>query len=283
MKRIFFSYAYDRDRLLVDRMQEAVRNQLGWDVIDIGTDEPSDEQFTRLRSLIQRSSLIISFYTGHGTNVLLETGLALGLGKQTLIAGNGPEMLPSALRSLPYLALSGDMELDTSLLVRRLESFQVEEERSFKTYWNPKEQLRTYVEDPAYFESLSPQDFEELISRLLVQHGFTVDRKNRPHDVGIDIVATQPRTGEVVAIQAKKSSRQSRVSMRDVMALLGAATLIKADSAALITSSSFTRASLEMAATTRVPQLHLVTVEDLLQHDIAQLIERRRVEPVSDP
>ena len=85
-----------------------------------------------------------------------------------------------------------------------------------------------------------------------------------PHDLGIDIYAISPVTKATVVIQAKKSSRQSRVSMRDVMALLGAASLVKANDAVLVTSSSFTPASLQMAATTRNPKLHLLTVDDLL-------------------
>ncbi len=63
----------------------------------------------------------------------------------------------------------------------------------------------------------------------------------------------------------KKFSRQSRVSIKDVMALFGAATLFEADKAVLITSSSFTAAALEMAKTSSEPKLYLLTMSDLLK------------------
>lgn len=265
MRRVFFCYNFDRDQLFVDRLRHEIQDQFGWDVVDVFSANYADEQFSSTRSLIQKSSLAISVLNNASPNVLLETGIALGLGKQTLVLATGSEKLPSTLRSLPYLGLSGDVEVDVAAVMRRLESFQVEEEHPPKTYNSIADQLRSYVEDPAYFDSLSPMDFEELVVRWFEERGYKVNRPSTPHDLGIDAYVTSPISDETVVVQAKKSSRQSRVSMRDVMALLGAAALVKANDAVLVTSSSFTRASLEMAATTRNPKLHLLTVEDLLQ------------------
>ena len=264
MRRVFFCYNFDRDRLFVDRLRHAVQNQFGWSVADASTSPHTDEQFSNTRSLIQKSSLAISVLSTTNANVLLETGIALGLGKQMLLLASGSDLLPSTLRSLPYLGLSGDIDVDVTAVLRRLESFQVEEERPQKIYNSTSDQLRSYLDDPTYFDALSPAEFEDLIFRWFEERRYKMERPTMPHDLGIDIYAISPVTKATVVIQAKKSSRQSRVSMRDVMALLGAASLVKANDAVLVTSSSFTPASLQMAATTRNPKLHLLTVDDLL-------------------
>jgi restriction endonuclease Mrr len=272
VRRIFFCYNSDRDRLFVNRLRKAIQDQFGWEVVDSSTDSYTGEQFSTTRSLIQKSSLAICVLSTIGPNTLLETGIALGLGKQTLVLAS-LESLPSTLRSLPYVALSGDIEFDVAAVTRRLESFQVEEEHPRKAYNSTIDQLRSYKDDPVYFESLSPAEFEELVVRWFEEHGYSISRPDTPHDLGIDAMATSLSDSSIVVIQSKKFTKQSRVSMRDVMALLGAATLVKANDAVLVTSSSFTPASLEMAATTRNPKLHLLTVEDLLRaHDKNDLL-----------
>jgi hypothetical protein len=217
------------------------------------------------------------------TNVLLEVGIALGAGKQVLIIGGGSESLPKDLRSLPYIPTSGDNEADIGTVLRRLDSLQIEEESPRAVYHTVADRLRTYIDDPAYFESMSPIEFEELIIQWFQENGFSPSRAETAHEFGIDLVAQSPIDQSTLVIEAKKFNRQSRVSMRDVMALLGAATLFKASTGVLITSSSFTRAALEMAAESRNPRLRLLTMEEILHsQNLVELVRREPGAPVGD-
>jgi HJR/Mrr/RecB family endonuclease len=207
---------------------------------------------------------VIVLLGSESNNVLLETGMAIGAGKAVLIVGREPESLPSELRLFPFLYLSGVIESDVASILDRVRSIRVEDERPHSTYRTVHEKLNTYHSDPAFFESLSPTEFEDLLIDWLLEHGFEPERPAEPSVYGIDIVARSPEDGSTLVIEAKKFSRQSRVSLKDVMALLAAAMLTKAEKAILITSSSFTAAALQMASESHGPRLCLWTMDDLL-------------------
>jgi hypothetical protein len=265
MRRIFFAYNYDRDQEFVSRLMQLLGKSAHFQAVDSAVPNLTHDQGSQVASQIQRASMFIAMFKGASANVMLETGIALGAGKQILIVGGEPESLPGELRALPYIALSGDTDLDLAAVMARLNSFQIEEEHPRSIYRTVPEQLRTYLDDPPYFESISAAEFEELIFQWFQELGFMPSRPHESRDFGIDFLAQSPIDQSTIVVEAKKHSRQGRVSMRDVMALLGAASLFKANTAVLITSSSFTRAALEMVAESRDPRLRLLTMEEILQ------------------
>jgi hypothetical protein len=265
MKRIFLSYSRDRDHLLASRLKHFLEASSRFQVLDSSESHFENEQMPQIKSQIQRASVLIAMFRTKNSNVLFETGIALGAGKQILIMGGEPEALPVDLRSLPYVVTSGDIETDFTAVLRRLDSLNIEEEKPRPIYNSVAEKLQTYRNDPDYFESMSPLEFEELLTQWFENHGFRPNRTEKTHNFGVDFVAQSPIDQSTIVMEAKKFDRQSRVSMRDVMALLGAATLFGASTAVLVTSSSFTKAALEMAAESRNPKLRLLTMEEVLQ------------------
>ena len=166
---------------------------------------------------------------------------------------------------MPFVAVSGNVELDTTAILESLSEFQVEDQRPIIATGTSKDLLRTYFSDPEYFDSIPAREFEELVIDWLQTSGFDVSRPQQPIQYGIDVVLRSRRDNSTIVAEMKKFSRQSRVSIKDVMALFGAATLYRADKAVLITSSSFAVAASEMARNSQQPRLYLLTMEDLLQ------------------
>ena len=121
---------------------------------------------------------------------------------------------------------------------------------------------------------MPPQEFERHLIDWFEQDGFNSEGAQQPNQFGFDVVLSSSRDPSIIVLEIKKFSRQSRVSIKDVMALFGAATLYRADKAVLITSSAFTAAALEMAKTSSAPRLYLLTMEDLLRSGSPRLLLR---------
>jgi hypothetical protein len=265
MKRIFLSYNYDRDALLVERLKVRLLETSQVEVIDpFDAIRHGDSLVAQISSQIQRASLVIAVLSTNDPNVWYETGLAIGTGKSTLVVGRESEALPADLKLLPFVVLTGDFEADASRIVERLNKLQVREDKAIRNYSSVQERLETYWSDRNYFDSISPTEFEDLLFEWFQLHGFEPRKSDGPEAYGIDMVAKSPFDGASIAIEAKKFSRQSRVSVKEIMSLLGTATLMRVDKAALITSSSFTAAALEMAKRSRDVKLYLITIDDFL-------------------
>jgi Restriction endonuclease len=274
MKQVFLSYNRDYDSFFADRLKRYLEESSRFQVVDSYKAGFETELASQIRSQIQRASMVIALFHSTNKNVFLETGIALGAGKPILIVGSEPESLPVGLRSLPYIPISGDIETDSATIMRRLDSLNIEEEHPRTVQYRLGDKLRTYTDDPEYFESIAPAEFEELLVERFEANGFKINREVKSHDFGIDLVARSPIDQSTIVMEAKKFNRQSRVSLRDVMALLGAAAFFKASTAVLITSSSFTRAALEMAAESKNPKLRLLTMDEILQsQDFSQLLQ----------
>ncbi|HEY4381403.1 MAG TPA: restriction endonuclease [Acidobacteriaceae bacterium] len=274
MKRVFLSYSYDRDRILVDRLKLRMRENPQLEILDPMDLAAGHDWASEIGLQIKRANIVITFINAASATVFYETGMAIGAGKPVLIVGNDPESLPAELRLIPFVTLSGDIETDLISISDRLKRFSVEEEQPLSRYFSLQEKLETYHSDPAYFDAMSQMEFEELLIGWLKSFGFEAKRPDEPALYGVDLIAQSPYDRSTMVFEMKKFSRQSRVSIKDVMALFGAATLFKADAAVLITSSSFTAAAMEMAKDSQGPKLHLITMENLLQSPDPTLLLR---------
>jgi restriction endonuclease Mrr len=266
MKRVFLSYSGDRDWELVQSLKRRLENEKSqFDILDPAEFSADYELASHIGLHIKRASIVIAFLTNANSNLFYEVGMATGAGKTVLIVGHELESLPTELRLVPFVQVSGNVEIDTTSIVDRLHRLQSKDQRPISKYATAREALETYASDPDYFDAMPPREFEQLLIEWFEGHGFVVEHPHQSFQYGIDVVLRSDRDASVIVLEMKKFSRQSRVSIKDVMALFGAATLYKAEKAVLITSSSFTAAAFEMAKTSRDPRLYLLTMEDLLQ------------------
>jgi len=274
MKRIFLSYSYDRDRLLVDQLKMRLQEDGQFEVLDPMELAASYDVASNIGLQIKRASIVITFIKTANMNVFYEAGMASGAGESVLIVGQEPESLPAELRLIPFVPLSGDVEADLTAILGRLRTLRPEDERPSSHYSSVRERLETYNSDPDYFDAMSPTEFEELLIEWLTSFGFEAKRPDVSIQYGVDLIAQSPDHRSMMVFEMKKFNRQSRVSIRDVMALFGAATLFRADRAVLITSSSFTAAAMDMAKSSNGPKLHLITMNDLLRTPDPRLLLR---------
>lgn len=111
------------------------------------------------------------------------------------------------------------------------------------------------------FLNLTPRDFEKLVAALYKDIGFDVLLTKQSKDGGIDIHAekNQPTLKEKLIIQCKNYT--SNVPVEDIRSLLGVVASTKATKGVLVTSSDFTKDSINFAKEN--PSIELINNKDL--------------------
>lgn len=107
--------------------------------------------------------------------------------------------------------------------------------------------LRYLSNDPQLIYGLSSRKFEELVARLLTDHGFEVKLTPATRDGGYDVLATfnTAATSFVALVECKKYSPDHRVGVEVVRGLYGVTEMNGANQGLVITSSFFTRGAVE--------------------------------------
>jgi restriction system protein len=120
--------------------------------------------------------------------------------------------------------------------------------------------------------SLHPRDFELLVGEILKARGFThVKHVGGSHDRGADLLATEP-SGRRVVVQCKRNASSNKVGGGTVRNLIGAVQLHQAQSALLVTTSTFTQEA-----------VHAANVAGLGLMDGAAVVEAARVATMPPP
>lgn len=99
----------------------------------------------------------------------------------------------------------------------------------------------------AEVDQMGGGEFEEYLSRLLQDQGYTVERLGGAGDLGVDLIAA--RRDRVYAVQAKRSGRP--VSRRAVSDAVAGAQHYGCNCTMVVTNSVFTPGALSLAESTR--------------------------------
>jgi restriction system protein len=113
---------------------------------------------------------------------------------------------------------------------------------------------RRPILDRKRMERMDPYDFEKLCASILYDQGWATKLHGGSGDQGIDVEAR--KGGKLVVIQCKKYS--SPVGNKAVQEALAGKVHIKADYAAVVTNTTYTKGARELGATTGVHLLHYV-------------------------
>jgi restriction system protein len=108
-------------------------------------------------------------------------------------------------------------------------------------------------------ERMDPYEFEKLCATILFEQGWRTKLHGGSGDQGVDVEAI--RRGKKLVVQCKKYS--SPIGNKAVQEALGAKYHIKADFAAVVTNTSYTRGARELSASTGVHLLHYVDLYDI--------------------
>lgn len=92
----------------------------------------------------------------------------------------------------------------------------------------------------AQVDRLTGEEFELFLSRLFERKGFQVKLTPRTGDYGVDLILTDPRTGERIAVQAKRYQQRNRVGVRAVQEAYAGKDYYGCSKAIVVTTSYFT-------------------------------------------
>ena len=104
MTKVFLSCSYDRDRDLLSALLDSIGQAAGLEVIgpkesiQMGADVRA-----LMRAQIQQCDILVAIMGFERPNVLLETGFALGAGKQVILVSPAVEAIPRDLQFLPFV------------------------------------------------------------------------------------------------------------------------------------------------------------------------------------
>jgi hypothetical protein len=201
-----------------------------------------------ISSALRSADVVVAIVNGTNPNIFYELGLAAGAGVPTLIVANAGEALPANLASVPYVQLTGDSLRDGQTIARRVRDLEGPSSRKPGEFPSAEAALRAANQDPAVLEALAPSEFEQLVAELFRERGYEVSATPPTRDSGVDLVVRSPEDGQVLLVEVKKLSRQSRVSVEAVRRLLGAVTLASGALGILVSTSGFTGAAMALGA-----------------------------------
>jgi hypothetical protein len=211
-------------------------------------------------SALRSADVVVAIVNDSDPNVLYELGLAAGAGVATLIVANSPETLPVDLASVPYVQLSGDTLRDGQAIARRVKELEGLSSPKSEAFPSAEATLRAANQDPAVLEALAPSEFERLVAEFFRERGYDVSATSPTRDLGVDLEIRSPEDGQLLLVEVKKLSRQSRVSVEAVRHLLGIA-IASGALGVIVSTSGFTGAAMALGAAGHVV---LRTLEEIL-------------------
>jgi Restriction endonuclease len=164
-----------------------------------------------------------------------------------------PELIPATL-DLPS-SMRPRVETVTGLVDREGRPLRVDSETTWMLAENVKSVYRALTAHlawrPDHFHRLSDDQFEEVITDLLMQGGYTAELTIAGPDGGVDIFASRDDDlgPFLYAIQCKRNRPSNRVGASVVREFYGAVSATRATAGILVTTSYFTRSAQELEAT----------------------------------
>lgn len=256
---VFIAHS-ERDRDLVAGLVALLRED-GHTVLVPSEMKAGANIFAEISAGIRSADVLIAVVTPGNPNIFYEMGLAAGASVPTLITARAGDVLPADLASVPYVQLTGEVLRDAQVIARRAKDLEGLAATKVTHFNSAEAALQAATQDPAVLESLRPADFERLVAELFKERGYEVEATSSIRDTGVDFTIRSKKDRELVLVEVKKLSRQSRVSVEAVRQLLSAVSGLGASVGMLVAPSGFTAAALALAAGT---PLLLRTLEEVL-------------------
>lgn len=222
---------------------------------------PGTDVVASIFEQIKKASLVIAVLNERSSNVLLELGYAMGMGKAVILVADLNNALPSDLTLVPaidYRMPAEDISVKLIKSIERLDS----EDRLKETDLPHElaEMLQLRADYPEKFEQIPYEEFERAVRTAFAQRGYQVQDVDPSQDFGFDFRII--KEGRVSLVEVKKNSPNGKVSIAAVQQLLGAVHAYDVPKALLICTSDFTD-SARGFANRYAAELSLWTVDDL--------------------
>ena len=103
---------------------------------------------------------------------------------------------------------------------------------------------------PVRFQDTSSQDFQDFIAHLFVENGYVLKQADFSRDFGADLIVMNE--GVKTAVRVRRYHEVHKLGISDLQQIIGAQAYYNCQQSMVITSSSFTAAARELAATHEV-------------------------------
>lgn len=266
MKQIFLIHSFSDQKAL--HIAHAMRRKCDSSglILSSASDMPTIIGRNFIASIfdqIKQASLVVAVIGDQSSQVLLELGYALGMGKSVILVADLNSNMPFDLSDLQAIDYGIPAEEIAARLLKILEKTQSEIRSSESAVPHDlAEMLRLRNEYPEKFERIPYNDFEYAVKRAFLQKGFTIEEVNPTTDYGFDFKINKGTEG--ILVEVKKLSPNGKVSIAVVQQLLGAIHGYHAPKAILICTSEFTDSARGFASR-HASELSLWTADDLSQ------------------
>lgn len=258
--KVFISYSH-KDHDIAKSVIEALISR-NIEPIDLMSGVIGGDLLSEISSSVRSADAVIAILSTKTPNVFLELGLAIGSGVPVLIVAAPNDPLPSDISAIPYVELTGDNSRDAHTIANRLTSLHIRERKPLQNFESAEATLRAANNDPNFLDSIKPQEFERLIAKLFEEKGFKVNQTKETRDSGFDFVLESPKHDDVILVEAKKLSSQSKVSVETVRKLISTIPIVGATIGVLVTTSGYTAAAAALAGAS---SLVIHSLKDLLE------------------
>lgn len=258
MTRVFISYAYESSAF-VDRLGAAV-SAIGRQVVTFDRWDHPMALDVDVVSAVRSCDFFVSVLMPPSPGALYELGVAVGARKPVLLVLGADQGLPLDVRELPCIFVRGD-ERGVDDVARAVEAMSPVGKAATPFHGTAREFLLRCADDDGFLDSLPPGELEAAVERWFDESGAEVTRIDAELDAGADFFV-HFRDGRRVAVEVKKRSPQSRLSVDHVRALIGTVAMSRAHEAWLIATCEFTASAKSMAAEAPMP-VRLLTLREL--------------------
>lgn len=100
--------------------------------------------------------------------------------------------------------------------------------------------VRHPVRQLAHLDRMTGQGFEGFLRALFERKGFHVELTPASGDYGVDLILTNPRTGERIAVQAKRYKQRNTVGVHAIQEVYSGKDYYDCSRAIVVTTSYFT-------------------------------------------
>jgi hypothetical protein len=217
---------------------------------------------------IKQATLVVAAIGDQRTNVLLDLGYALGMGKAVILIADVSSHLPldlNGLQAIDYRSATDEIVKGVLRTIEKLTEVRVSE-ADFP--FGLEGMLRLRSEYPERFERIPYLEFERAVKNAFARQGFVVEEVNPAIDYGFDFRIK--REQDEILVEVKKNSLNSKVSIAAVQQLLGAVHAYEVPKALLICASDFTDSARGFAVR-HARELSLWTASELEQFVKGQL------------